>query len=214
MYKILAYRVVFTMLGVLLVGTPCARAESQPPKYFMDYPEWDLLPKGIDFDESDMTAIQKLLDEGPAAYEAMLAVVKECDNSMIVSHALATLRESPGEKGEVVAELKQIFAQRLPRAVGDETWIVDYIAAAIADIGTEEDMISLIPLLEHPNQRLRVMGARYLGQSGGQGALTALEQAKNRNSNQRVQQEIDKAIADIESRLAEDDAGGKIPAGP
>lgn len=207
MYKALVYRVVFAIFGMLVVGTPCARAESQPPKPFMDYPEWDLLPKGIDFDESDMVAIQKLLDEGPAAYEAMLAVVKECDNSMMVSHALAILRESPGEKGEVVVELKRIFAQRLPRAVGDETWIVDYIAAAIADIGTEDDTISLIPLLEHPNLRLRVMGARYLGQSGGQEALTALEQARSRNSNQRVQQEIFKAIDNIEKRLAAQNAG-------
>ena len=88
------------------------------------------------------------------------------------------------------------------------------IARFVADYGTEEDVDVLIPMLEHPNWRIRVLGARYLGQSGGRRVLEALEEAKSRGGDEKFLQEIDKAIANIESRLAGDGAGGQIPAVP
>ena len=179
---------------------------------YMDYPEWNLLPKGINFDdEDDIAAIRQLVDEGPAANEAILAVVRECDDSMIASRALATLRESAGDKRPVVAELKRIFEQRFPPATGDKSRIVDGIAAAIADIGTESDMDVLVPMLTNPDIRLRVMGARYLGRRGGQRAKEALEQVQGRDANKRVNEEIGKAIASSESRLAVQNADESSP---
>ena len=182
-------------------------AESNGQKTYMKYPEWNLLPKGIDFDdEDDIAAIQQLVDEGPAANEAMLAIVRECDDSMIVSRALATLRESAGDKQPVVAELKRIFEQRYPPATGDESWIVDGIAAAISDIGTANDMDVLVPMLTNSDIRLRVMGARYFGKRGGQSAIMVLENARDQYPEGRFRQEIDTAIANIAGRQAVQDA--------
>lgn len=197
------------LLGSVLMLADALSVSAGPPTVltYMDYPEWNLLPKGIDFDdEDDIAAIRQLLDEGPAANEAMLAIVKECDDSMIVSRALATLRESAGDKQPVVAELKRIFDQRFPPATRDESWIVDGIAAAISDIGTESDMIVLAPMLRNPDIRLRVMGARYFGKRGGQSAITVLENAKSHYSEDRFMSEIDAAIAIIGERLAAQDA--------
>ena len=75
------------------------------------------------------------------------------------------------------------------------------IARYLADFGTEDDMDDLLPLLDHPNWRMRTAGAHYLGQSGGQRALKALEQARSRDSDKTVQQAIDQAILRIEQRL-------------
>lgn len=93
-------------------------------------------------------------------------------------------------------------------------WLVISMAKFLSDYGTEEDVAILIPMLEHPNEGIRVLGARYLGQSGGRRALEALEEAKSRGGDEKFLQEIDKAIANIESRLAGDGAGGQIPAVP
>lgn len=190
-------------VGMLSFLVLLASAESNGQKTYMDYPEWNLLPKGIDFDdEDDIAAIRQLVDEGPAANEAMLAIVRECDDSMIVSRALATLRESAGDKQPVVAELKRIFEQRFPPATRDASWIVDGIAAAISDIGTENDMIVLAPMLTNPDIRLRIMGARYFGKRGGESAIALLENAKSQYAEGRFRQEIDAAIAHIGNRLS------------
>lgn len=187
------------VLSMVLTGS------AAPPtvETYRDYPEWNLLPKGIDFDdEDDVAAIRQLVDEGPVANEAMLAIVRECDDSMIVSRALATLRESAGDKQPVVAELKRIFEQRFPPATRDASWIVDGIAAAISDIGTENDMIVLAPMLTNPDIRLRIMGARYFGKRGGESAIALLENAKSQYAEGRFRQEIDAAIAHIGIRLS------------
>ena len=139
MYNNLPIRFVCSV-GMLFFLVLLATAEANGEKTYMEYPEWNLLPKGIDFDdEDDIAAIRQLVDEGPAANEAMLAVVRECDDSMIASRA------------------------------------------------------------------------RYLGRRGGQRALEALEQVQGRDANKRVNEEIGKAIASIESRLAVQNADESSP---
>lgn len=48
---------------------------------YMNNPERELLPTWTDFeDEKMIAALQQLIDEGEAAHEAMLAVVRDCNN--------------------------------------------------------------------------------------------------------------------------------------
>jgi HEAT repeat protein len=188
-------------------------AEMPEKKTYKDYAEWYVLPKALDFeDEHVIAAFQQLVDEGEAGHEAMLAIVKECETPMLAMRALAVLRESRGDKCKVVAELKPFFTMRLPHAKDDEEWLMTAIARFLADFGTEDDVDVLLPMLEHPNMRVRYLGAQYLGQRGGQQAIEALEQAKSSESNNLVLDEMNKAATSITSRLAVQDA--EMPAVP
>jgi len=184
-----------------------AMAEPSVAKTYMDYPEWKLLDK-IWFcdlmDDDELAAKETLLAEGEAAYEAMMAVVRECDDDCVVSSALAILIESQGDKRAVVAELKDLFAKRLPQAGEVDEWTIYYMANAIAKMGGEEDAEVLIPMLDHSRWIVRVNGARFLGRLGGQRALDALEQAKTQLQNQGATEKgaIEEAISAIEKRLA------------
>lgn len=190
------------ILTSIAVNFPLAVADSPKVKTYKDYPEWKMLPVALDYeDEAILARIRKLIDEGEACHEAMLAIVKECDDLMVTTSALQILRDTDAPKTRVVSELKAFFAERLPRAEGDEEWLMTEIALFLADFGTEDDMDVLLPMLDHPNWRVRTLGARYLGQSGGQRALDALKAAEKHDSHQRVQNEIDQAILRIEQRL-------------
>ena len=74
---------------------------------YMNYPEWELLPQWDFEDERVIAELQQLIDEGEAAHEAMLAVVRDCNNLTATSCALSVLRKTKGDKRQVVAELKK-----------------------------------------------------------------------------------------------------------
>lgn len=184
-----------------------ALATPQGEKSYRDYPEWNVFPRGFCAeDRDDIQQYERLVEQGESAYEAMLAVVKQCDDCFIGSTALAILRESKGEKRAVVEELKDCFSERLSRSGDENQEMLILIAEALADMGREDDMEVLIPMLSRPEWRVRVIGTRCLGKRGGLRALEALEQVQGRDSNKRVAEEIDKAIAAIETRLAAQDA--------
>ena len=182
-------------------------AETPPEMTYRNYPEWNVFPRGFCAeDRDDIQQYEHLVEQGESAYEAMLAVVKQCDDCFIGSTALAILRESKGEKRAVVEELKDCFSERLSRSGDENQEMLILIAEALADMGREDDMEVLIPMLSRPEWRVRVIGTRCLGKRGGLRALEALEQVQGRDSNKRVAEEIDKAIAAIETRLAAQDA--------
>ena len=137
-------------LGILMV----AMAETSSGPRYTSYPEWELLPKGIDMeDEADNANRQRLIDEGEAGHEAMLAVVRECSDPILVSRALSGLRASSGNKEAVVKEIKSVFEKRL----ADETTETDMLFAlseALADMGVESDIDTLLPMLSHPVKRV------------------------------------------------------------
>lgn len=184
-----------------------ALASPQGEKSYRDYPEWNVFPRGFCAeDRDDIQQYERLVEQGESAYEAMLAVVKQCDDDFIGSTALAILRESKGEKRAVVDELKDCLAERLSRSGDENQEMLILIAEALADMGTEEDMEALIPMLSHPEWRVRVIGTRCLGKRGGQLSLGALKQAQIQNSDSLEVEEIGKAIANIERRMASQDA--------
>ena len=194
------------VLYLLCAGILSGMAQLLEAKTYRDYPEWELLPKGVDFeDEAILARCQQLADEGEAGHEAMLAIVTECEEPLLARRALGMLRDMGGDMSRALAELKPFFADGL--STSRDEWLLTSIARFVADYGTEEDVDVLIPMLANPNWRIRVLGARYLGQSGGQHALEALEQAKRRDADQTLLQEIDKAIANIEKRISEQTAG-------
>lgn len=188
----------------MLSAVPATLAE----KSYQDYPEWLMLPKGIDLeDEEEVRAAQQLIGRGESVHEAMLAVVRECDDPFIVSSALAVLRQSGGDKSEAVGQLKDLFAQRLSGA-GDtrlEEIRLITMAEALADMGQEDDLEALIPLLSS-SRRLRDLGIMLLGGHGGLDTLKALETARNRAPDELERRGIEEVIAAIESRLAAQDA--------
>lgn len=200
-------RVGCIVFSLMLVWIPSLLAESPAPKTYRDYPEWELLPDAVDFEDEEVeNARQRLIDEGEAGHEGLLAIVRECEEPRMARRALGILRASRGDKRKVVAELKEVLETRLPTAVGPEEWLVTSIAEAVTDMGDEDDMDALIPMLSHPVLRVRVIGAWCMGKRGGMRAKEALEQAKSRDSNARVQEEFSKAISAIETRLATQDA--------
>jgi len=181
-----------------------AVAENPTGKTYRDYPEWDLLPKGPDLDDmAEINRFQWLIDQGESVWEAMMAIVRECDEPVIASRALSVLLESKGDKRGVVADLKELMTKRLPRADGDEMWLMIDMAKAIAEMGGDEDVDILIPMLDHPRWEVRVNGARFLGWRGGEKALEALERAKIQPQNQgRTEKNaIEESISAIEKRL-------------
>lgn len=196
------------LLTVLMFAdTMSVSAETPPKMTYRNYPEWYILPKDLDFeDENVIAAFQQLIDEGEAGHPAMLAIVKECEDPMLAMRALSVLRRSSGDKRAVIAELKPFFAERLSCAKDDEEWLMTAIARFFADLGTEEDVVALLPMLSHSNWRVRTLGARYLGQRGDQRVMEALKQAQSRDSDSMVVEEIGKAISAIESRMATQDA--------
>lgn len=203
-----AIRFIRLMFVTLFVGIPPSPAESVTNKTYRDSQEWDLLPKGPDLDdEAAERDFQRLVAEGDAAQEALLAIVRECEDPMLARRALAVLRLSSGDKSKVREELKQILAERLPHASGPEEWLMTSIAEALVVIGNERDMDALAPMLAHPTRRVRIIGARCLGKRGGQSAIAILEDAKSQNLEKSALEEIDAAIANIKSRLAKNDSG-------
>lgn len=201
------------MLGddVVLPKIPPAEAEDAPEgKTYRDYPEWALLPKGPDLDdEAEIRDFSRLVDEGEEGHEAMLAIVRECEDPMLARRALAVLRASSGDKRAVVAELKQILADRLSRATGPEEWLMTSIAEALVVMGDERDMEVLVPMLSHPVRRVRIIGARCIGKRGGAELLDDLAQARACQSDGRVAEAIEQAAANIAARLAARDAAAE-----
>ena len=199
-----ASRALDTLIGRLpqeVLEKPCG-------KTYMDYPEWASLPGGIDCEvQEEVDRFQRLVERGEAAHEAMLAIVRECDDGFDVSTALAVLRRSPGDKRAVVAELKDIFPMRVRGEEWNDGLIVLSMAEALADMGQDEDFEVLIPMLFHPQQQVRTSGIMLLGQHGGRKTLEALEKARVRISGTRRRAAIDAAISCIESRLAEMERG-------
>lgn len=165
------------------------------------------MPKGIDSeDENQVMAYRRLVEQGESAYEALLAIVRECDDPYIVSSALAILRSSQGDKSGVVVQLKEYFVSRLQGETrADEIVIVD-TASALADMGQEDDLESLIPMLSHSSSQVRGVGIMLLGERGGQKTLRALETAKDNAPDPLARKGMEEAIAAIESRMAEKDA--------
>lgn len=197
----------FSLL-LLLAGLLAAMQPTAYAKRYWEYPEWEILPKGVDYeDEAILARFQLLADEGEAGHEAMLAIIKECTEQNFPQRALGVLRDMGGDMTRALAELKPFFAERLPHAQRNDEWLMTDIARFVADYGTEEDVDVLIPMLSHSNLRIRILGARYLGQSGGRQALEALKEAQSGGGDERFLQETDKAIANIESRLSEKDTG-------
>lgn len=204
-------------LGAMADGEPFAQdignvaTEREPvpqaKKTYRDYPEWESFPKGMDCeDEEQVAAHRRLVEQGESAYEALLAIVRECDDPYIVSSALAILRSSQGDKSGVVRQLKEYYLSRLQGETwADEIVVVD-TASALADMGQEDDLESLIPMLSHPSSQVRGVGVMLLGERGGQKTLRALETAKDSTTASWARKGIEEAISAIESRLAAQDA--------
>lgn len=194
---------ILVVLMMLFVASPLVRAEREMTAAEV----WALLPKGIDSeDENQVMAHRRLVEQGKSAYEALLAIVRECDDPYIVSSALAILRSSQGDKSGVVVQLKEYFVSRLQGETrADEIVIVD-TASALADMGQEDDLESLIPMLSHSSSQVRGVGIMLLGERGGQKTLRALETAKDNAPDPLARKGIEEAIAAIESRMAEKDA--------
>lgn len=176
--------------------------EPQTGRPLADYPEWADFPGGIDFeDEADILRWRRWVDEGEAKYGVLMAAVRECNDRFLVGQALAMLRESQGDKRAVVSELKELVADWLPRTDRcDEDILID-MAEALADMGTEEDVMVLAPMLTHPLWRVRVIGARCLGRRGGFAALEALKQVQGQSLDRTEREAIDEAVSNIEKRL-------------
>lgn len=195
------------LIALILADTLALSADNAAKKTYRDYPEWELLPKAIDCeDEKYEKAYQRLIDEGESRHEGLLAIVRECEDMQLACRALSILRLSSGDKRDVVAGLKEILATRLSTAKGDAEWVMTDIADALTDMGDEADMEALVPMVSHPVLRVRIIGAWCMGKRGGPQAKAALEEALTRDRHPRVQEEFGKAIAAIESRLAEKDA--------
>lgn len=186
-----------------LAVSPCAQTDSEMTAAEV----WALLPKGIDSeDENQVMAHRRLVEQGESAYEALLAIVRECDDPYIVSSALAILRSSQGDKSGVVVQLKEYFVSRLQGETrADEIVLVD-TASALADMGQEDDLESLIPMLSHSSSQVRGVGIMLLGERGGQKTLRALETAKDNAPAPLAKKGMEEAIAAIENRMAEKDA--------
>lgn len=202
------------MGAMALVTTLAAMVAVAKP--YDEYPEWELLPKGIDMDENDDNAFRALVNQGESVYDAMLAVIWECDEIIPATTALAVLEESKGDKSQVFGELRRFLSARLPLAVGDTERICLAVAKVLAKNGSEEDIAVLIPMLAHPSDQLRYVGAMCLGQCGNQAALEKLEAARVQSQPAWVMQGIETAIARIEERLAKDPGSlgqGKSDAG-
>ena len=202
------YKLGCIMLPLVSVCILSATGASPAKKSYQDYPEWELLPRAVDFeDEGYQKAYQRLVDQGEAGYDGLLAIVRECEDTQLAIRALSILRASNGDKRNVVAGLKEVLAERLPTATGGEGWLMTSIAEALVAMGDESDMEALVPMLSHPELRVRVIGARCIGERGGRQFIEILEQTGNRDSISLLRDEIGKAIAAIESRVAAQDAG-------
>lgn len=196
------------IVGLLQAVCWVAFAETETNKTYDSYPEWELLPRGIDLeDETLRENYHRLVDQGESAYEAMLAVVLECDELMPATAALAVLTESKGDKRAVMEKLRRFLAERLPNANENEEWLCTAIAKALAKNGSEADAKALIPMLSHSNKRVRLLGARYLGQCGDRSSLNVLENAKKQTLSSRELFEIESAITNIQNRLADSSSG-------
>jgi hypothetical protein len=205
------------LAAMALVAALSAMGGIAGGKPYDEYPEWELLPKGIDIEDETLVAnLERLKAQGESAHEAMWAVIRECNDLMPASAALSVLASTQDNQREVMEGLKQFIKERLFIATGDEEGLITDMAKVLADKGTEADMDALIPMLYHSNPRMCVVGAMYLGQRGGKTALDALTEARGRTSGVRVRREIDAAIARIENRLAKDPGSlgqGKSDAG-
>lgn len=203
------------VLSLMFVGILSVSAGQPPQKTYKDYPEWEMLPDAVDFEDEEVErAFQRLIEKGEAAHEGLLAIVRECEETRMARRALGILRATRGDKRKVAAELKEVLVERLPTATGVEEWLMTDIAAALADMGDEADMEALVPMLSHPELRVRIIGAWCLGKRGGLQSKAALEEAMARDPHPRMQEEFGKAIADIESRLAEKEAAAHAEPAP
>lgn len=173
-------------------------------KPYEEYPEWDLLPMGVDLDdEDDIKAFQRLIDQGESTHEAMLAIVRGCDDPFAVSHALVVLRESRGDKRLVLEELREIFAEKLTGTGQADGLMLVCLAEALADIGKDAGTEVLAPMLIHPVWEVRSTGRRLLENQGGERTLEALESAKASNLGGCNPEDMDAIIQAIENRLAQ-----------
>jgi hypothetical protein len=169
-----------------------------------------LWPEDIDGGDA---AAHEPPEEEKAVIEALLAVIRECEWIDTVESALTLLKESGIDKPALAEQLKERLAAWLPGTTWTNAVMIGAFAQALTDIGDENDMESLMPMLSHPVKSVRICGALRFGERGGRRELAALEEAKGRETEEIVLQAIDRGIAGIKRRLADGEQGAETEPG-
>lgn len=203
--NLISKRLCCQWLLIGMVAVTCASAgEEQMAEPLSKEEVLTLLPQGLDMDdEADAGRYSALVEKGEIAYPALIAVIRESNDPIILSRALAVLRESSGNKSEVARQLKQIIGERVGRGGKDADRMLMATVEALADIGSEADMKALFPLLEHSSERVRIIAIRSIARRGGADAKKVLQTAKSKISADRERQEINDALLTIEERQNE-----------
>lgn len=162
-----------------------------------------LLPQGPDMlDDVDAQRYQALLEMGERAYSGLLDVVEVSTNYITTGRALAVLRESTGDKSEAVSRMKHILVEKATRHGKEADRILMQLAEALGEIGNASDMKALYPLIDHSNERVRIISIRAVARRGGAEALTYLTDKEGKNHDPASQAEIRKAISALQERTS------------
>lgn len=198
-------RLYYRWLLIGVVAVTCAfSGEEQRAEPLSKEEVLTLLPQGLDMDdEADAGRYSALVEKGEIAYPALIEVIRESNDPIILSRALSILRESSGNKSWVAQELKQIIGELMGRGGKDADKMLMATVEALADIGSEADMQALFPLLEHSSERVRIIAIRSMAWRGGVDAKEVLQAAKSRISADHERQEINDALLAIEERQNE-----------
>ena len=196
--KLFCYYILFVGMALL---TGSSVEKKQPTDSLSKEEVLTLLPQGLDIDdEADVARYNALLTQGEIAYPALITIIKESNDPIIISRALAILRESIGGKNEVVRQLKQILPSRMKDEGKDDIKILMAIVDALTDIGNEEDVQAFYPLLDHSNERVRIIAIRAIARRGGNDAKQFLQITRSKITTNRERQEINDAILKIETQ--------------
>lgn len=153
----------------------------------------------------------RLEEQERTVYKALLRVAKDSNWPYTVKSALALLKGSNVDKAEMARQMKECLAEWLQGASWTHDWMIPLFADALMDAGGEEDLEALVPLLSHPVKPARFCAARHFGARGGRKELALLEEAKGTESDERILAAIERGIAEIKNRLAEEE--GEKPKG-
>ena len=164
----------------------------------------ELWPKSGGCGDGD--ADKALLEEQERTVcKALLRVAKDSNWPYTVQSALALLKGSNVDKAEMARQMKECLSEWLHGASWTHEWMIPLFADALMDAGEEEDLEALAPLLSHPVEPARMCCARRFGERGGRKELALLEDAQGKESDERILGAIERGIAEIKSRLGEEE---------
>jgi len=133
-----------------------------------------LLPRGVDMlDPTEVADYSRLVNLGDRAYPALVELLVEEQNYIIISRILGVFVESKGDKTAPIQAIRNLLRTNAHWRTSVKMKLV--AADVLSKIGDHSDCESLYPLVADDNERVRIVSLRGIAKLGDEECAIRVE---------------------------------------